>query len=810
MKYGFFDDEKCEYVVNTPHTPLPWINYLGTDSFFSLISQTGGGYSFYKDAKLRRITRYRYNNVPRDTGGRMYYILDGEDVWSPAYSPAKAELDTFLCRHGLGYTIFETEKDCLATDLTCFVPLHNSCEINMMTLENKSNSMKELQIFSAVEWCLWNALDDSQNFQRNLSIGEVEAEGSTLYHKTEFRERRNHYSFFNVNREIDGFDTSRDAFLGSEGDWDCPDAVKNRKSSNSIAHGWTPMASHNIRLTLQPGETTSLIFMLGYVEVADDEKWSAENIINKEPAKMIINQFCTPGDVEKSFRELGVYWKKLLSAFQLESKEIELNRMVNIWNQYQNMITYHLSRSASYYESGIGRGMGFRDSCQDLLGFVHMAPEKARCRILDIAATQMEDGSAWHQYQPLTKRGNADIGSGFNDDPLWLIAAVDAYIRETGDGDILKEPVCFNNVLGSERELIEHLKRSVHFITSHLGPHGLPLIGRADWNDCLNLNCFSTDPAESFQTCVNRDTGIAESIMIAAMFVIYAEKYTTLCDIYDGELESVSGEETKEVKGAIQMMKCSIEVFGWDGRWFLRAYDSNGEKVGSDDCHEGKIYIEPQSFCVMAGIGVEDGKAKRALKSVNEYLTTPYGTCLLWPCYKTYHPELGEISSYPSGYKENGGIFCHSNPWLCIANTVIGEQNEAFEIYRRISPAYTEHLSELRKTEPYVYCQMLAGQEAPIPGEGKNSWLTGTAAWNFVAVSQYILGIRPEYDGLHIQPCLPEHIHRVKVTRLFRGIRYNIVLRRGTEKGLWINGRKLDNNTIPVAEKETNVEYVFE
>ena len=564
MRYGHFDDAAKEYAIETPATPLPWINYLGNEDFFSLISNTGGGYSFYKDAKLRRITRYRYNNVPDDNGSRCYYLslMDSADAdakpietWSPTFLPAKTPLDSYRCRQGIGYTVFESSKRGIESKLTAFVPLHTNAEINRLDVTNTTDSPVVIDATASVEWCLWNAVDDSSNFQRNLSTGEVEIEresdATLLYHKTEFKERRNHYAFFAVNSPVIGFDTSRDEFLGQFNGWDTPQVIAEGKAHDSVAHGWFPIAANRVRLELQPGETKSLVFVLGYIEVAKDQKWEDPNdpakvgIINKKPAHELFRRFATVEQVEAALSELNAYWTELLSTYSVESGDEELDRMVNIWHQYQCMVTFNMSRSASYYESGMGRGMGFRDSNQDLLGFVHLVPQRARQRIIDIASTQMEDGSAWHQYQPLTKKGNADIGGGFNDDPLWLVAGTYAYLAETGDTSILTEPVPFNNVEGSEVPLLEHLRRSVNFTVTHKGPHGLPLIGRADWNDCLNLNCFSDTPGESFQTVENNDTGVAESVFIGGMFVLYGGQYADIIEHY-GEASGMTGAQAAE------------------------------------------------------------------------------------------------------------------------------------------------------------------------------------------------------------------------------------------------------------------------
>jgi len=801
-KYGFFDDAAREYVITTPQTPYPWINYLGTQDFFSLISNTAGGYCFYKDARLRRITRYRYNNVPVDMNGRYFYIKEGSDVWSPGWKPVKNDLDDYKCRHGMGYTVIHGTKNKLAAEALFFVPMNFNGEVHKIKLTNESKKKKKFTLFSMAEFCLWNAHDDFTNFQRNLNTGEVEVDGSTIYHKTEYRERRNHYSFYTVNTEVAGFHSDRDSFTGRYNGFEAPEAVMKWKpgksEAKSVGDGWSPIASHVIEVTLEPGKSEEFVFVLGYVEVENDDKWAKPGVINKKNAKAMIKKFNTASAVNKAMAEMKKFWDDLLSRYTVKSGDDKLNRMVNIWNQYQCIVTFNLSRSASYFESGIGRGMGFRDSNQDIAGFVHQLPDRARQRIIDLASTQFENGGAYHQYQPLTKKGNNEVGGNFNDDPLWLIYSVASYIKETGDWDILKESVPFDNNPATAKPLLDHLSASFHHVINNLGPHGLPLIGRADWNDCLNLNCFSTTPDESFQTCTSKDGKTAESVLIAGMFACIGKEYVRI-------LKHLGKKAEAEVaQNHIDKMKKTILTAGWDGEWFVRAYDDNKQKVGSKECGEGKIFIESQGFCVMAEVGVDDGKAEKALESARKYLDTDHGLVLLNPAYTKYHVELGEVSSYPPGYKENAGIFCHNNPWIIIAETILGQGDNAFSHYSKIAPAYREEkYSELHRMEPYVYPQMIAGKDAKRHGEAKNSWLTGTAAWNFVTVSQWILGIRPDYDGLIIDPCIPSTWPGFKATRKFRGATFNITVKNESKscKGvrcLTIDGKAIPGNTIPV------------
>ncbi len=809
-RYGHFDDEHREYVITDPKTPWPWINYLGNEDFFSLISNTAGGYSFYKDAKFRRLTRYRYNSVPMDNGGRYFYLKDGDTIWNPGWKPCKTPLDFYECRHGMNYTRITGRKNAVEASVLFFVPLHTWGEVQKLTLQNLGTETKTLKLFSFQEWCLWNAATDMENFQRNFSTGEVEVEGSVIYHKTEYRERRNHYAFYSVNASIDGYDTDRETFVGLYNEFAEPEAVVEGRARNSFAHGWSPIASHYIEVTLAPGESRDFVFLLGYVENAPEEKFAGKQTINKEKALRMIADFDTTAKVDRAFDELKAYWDSLLSVFTLKSGNAKLDRMVNIWNQYQCMITFCMSRSASFFESGIGRGMGFRDSNQDLVGFVHQIPERARARIIDIASTQFPDGGCYHQYQPLSKRGNNDIGGGFNDDPCWLIFGTVAYIKETGDFSILDEMVPFDNQPGSEVTLFEHLKVSMNHVLNNLGPHRLPLIGRADWNDCLNLNCFSWDPNESFQTTENKSEGSkAESLMIAGLFVVTGKDYVELCRHLGKH------EEAERMAQAVSDMEEAVKKHGWDGNWFLRAYDFFGNKIGSHENEEGKIFIESQGWCTMAGIGLEDGFVDKALDSVKERMECEHGIVLNNPAYTTYHVEMGELSSYPEGYKENAGIFCHNNPWVIIGETVAGRGDDAWSHYTKILPSYVEEKHQtLHKVEPYVNCQMVAGKDAARPGEGKNSWLTGTAAWMWYTVSEFILGIKPSYDGLTIDPCLPTSAKEYEVCRKFRGAEYIIKVKnpKRVNKGvrsLLLDGQRMEGNTVPFCEGRHTVEVVM-
>jgi len=798
-RFGHFDDAAREYVITRLDTPLPWINYLGTEDFFGIVSNTGGGYAFFEDARLRRLTRFRYH-APGDGGGRFLYARDADtaDVWCPTWQPARVDVEDYRCRHGLGYTVIGSVRNGVEVETRYFVPLGETLEVWRVRVTNRRSSDANLSLFAAVEFCLWDAWDDQTNFQRNLSTGEVDVRDGLILHTTEYRERRNHVAYFASSDRGGAFDTDRDAFLGTYRGWDRPEAVERGRCGGSIAHGWFPIGAHQVDLSLRPGEGRDVVFLLGYAENPPEGKFDGTGRVATERIRGTVDRFVDPAEADRALDRLRDHWVDLIGALRVSTPNEHVDRIVNVWNQYQCMVTFNLSRSASLFESGVGRGMGFRDSCQDVLGFVHLAPVRARERLLDLAATQLPSGGAYHQYQPLTKRGNDAIGSGFNDDPLWLILAVAAYAKETGDLGVLDEAVPYGSEPGTESPLLEHLWRAFGSTLERLGPHGLPLIGRADWNDCLNLNAFSTEPGESFQTVPQHEGGVAESVFIGAQFVLASEELARLAEVCGRPDDAVSAREAGE------RMAAAVGNHGWDGAWFRRAYDHSGEPVGSSTNDEGQIWIEPQGMCVMAGIGLEDGLAERALDAVAERLGTPHGLVLLDPPYARYRVELGEISSYPPGYKENGAVFSHTNPWVAIAETRLGRGDRALDHYLRINPSAREDRSDVHRCEPYVYAQMIAGPAAAAPGEAKNSWLTGSAAWNLVAISQWILGIRPEHEGLRIDPCLPADWEGFEAIRRFRGATYRIAVRKplgvtGRISSITVDGRTLDGIVVPSA-----------
>jgi len=784
MKYGHFDKDKKEYVITRPDTPLPWINYLGSEDYCAILSNTAGGYSFYRDPKERRILRYRYNNVPMDRGGRYLYLRDNEtnDYWSTSWQPVLKDLKKYKyeCRHGLGYSTISSEYAGISTKAVYFVPLGENLEIIKIEIKADNKKPRDLSLFSFVEFCLWDALNDMTDYQYNLNIGETKVEDNIIYHLSRYRVSKDLLAFFScANAKAKGFDTQRTDFMGRYGDFSNPRAVIEGTMNNSIAGGWSPVGSQMFNVKLKAGETKTFIFVLGFSEDIN------------EPSKKIA-KYSSLDVVNEELDRLKKHWEEGLNKFTVQSDDPELDLMLNTWNQYQCRTTFNWSRSASYYESGIGRGMGFRDSNQDTLGFVHMIPAKVKERIKDLAATQFSGGNAYHQYSPLTKKANPSDHK-YGDDHLWLTVSVPAYIKETGDVEFLKEEIPFAD--GGSGSLYEHLARAIKYSITNIGEHGLPKIFFADWNDCLNLSNASEK---------------AESVMVAQMVVYGAKEMVQLAGLLG------NGHDVKKYQKISDEMTKKINETSWDGNWYVRAFDEDGEPLGSNKNKEGKIYLETQAWGVLAGTANQE-QTKKSLDSVRKMLWTKHGIMLMSPAYSDFIGKYGSICVYPPGLKENGGIFCHPNPWVMMAECIAGRGDIAYEYYKAIQPAAHNETVDLYKTEPYVYCQMIAGRDQQAFGEGKNSWLTGSACWNFIAASQWILGVRPDYKGLIIDPCIPKSWKGFQVKRVFRGSTYYITVRNpnGVSKGvksITVDNKKIEGSQVSAdqyAGDEHHIEVVM-
>lgn len=767
MHYGHFDDAQREYVITRPDTPLPWINYLGVDSYCALISNTAGGYSFYRDAARRRILRYRYNNVPADRPGRYVYLRDDDTgkYWSSTWQPTNNSLKTYRyeCRHGLSYTKIAARYNGIHSEMLYYVPVGSTHEIWRLRARNNTKRKRNLSFFTYVEFCLWDAHNDMTDFQYNLNIGETTFRNNALYHVTQHHVHKKHFSYFWTDTPVVSYDGVRQVFVGPYRSEANPIAVEKGCCSNSEACGWAPFGGLHTQCRLNPGEKKEVVFILGYGEKMGEEK-------------RIFTRYQKKGTVVTDLQKLKTHWDDLLEKFSTETPDPSVNSIVNIWNQYQCKTTFNWSRSASYYEAGGERGMGFRDSNQDTHGFVHQIPRKVHVRLAEIASVQFPEGRAMHQYSPLTGKGDKE---GYGDDHLWLVIATVNYLKESADFDFLDEVVPYNNNIAQGR-MYEHLVRAIEYSYNETGYHGLPKAGCADWNDCLNLS---------------GPKGQGVSVMVAEQFVYAAIHLSSLAERIGN-----SADAHRFAKMAA-VMKRRINSSAWDGEWYIRAFDDDGTPIGSQSNKEGKLWLNTQTWAVMSGVA-DNGQALKAMDCVRHKLFTKYGLLLQTPAYTRYNPKLGYVTIFPKGLKENSAIFCHTNPWAMIAETMLGRGNIAFDYYKAILPSAGNTYADIHWTEPYVYSQMIAGKDHRDFGQAKNSWLTGTAAWNFVAISQYILGVRPEFDGLRIDPCIPNGWRRYRVSRTFRNATYRFTVDnpesvcRGV-KAISVDGKSFEGNVLP-------------
>lgn len=764
MEFGYFNKGTREYVITRPDTPTPWINYLGQKEYCALVSNTGGGYSFFRDPRERRITRYRYNSLPADRPGRYVYLRDNRTgrYWSATWQPTcgAAAASGYECRHGLGYTAIRLERERIVSSLTYFVPAHENLEVWLLGLVNLAPVARQFSLFSYVEFCLWQAVMDMQDFQYSLNISRADCLGSTIYHLTPNPSAA--VGFFSTTDTLAGFDTDREAFIGNYRDESAPAAVEEGRSRNSRNRGGNPIGSHHLKVTLAPGAQRQLAFVLG---VAAD----------KSEAQAKARRFTRPDFVRLELERLKAGWLDKLGNLQVETPDGDLDLMINTWNQYQCRTTFNWARSASYYESGIGRAIGFRDANQDTLGLLHVDAAAVKARILDLAANQFSAGDSFHQYFPLTKKGDR---RGYSDDHLWLVLSTAYYIRETADLGILASRVAFAD--RGSATLYDHLLAAIRFSARDTGRHGLPLLRYADWNDCLN------------------NTGSAsESVWVAQFFCYASRELAALAGLINRQADA------RRLLGAARCMARRINRCAWDGNWYVRMFDQRGRPVGSKKCRQGgAIYLNTQSWAVLSAVA-DRQRALRCLDAARHRLLTRYGLKLMAPAYRAFDPSVGAIGTFSPGLKENGGIFCHANPWAVIAETMLGRGDLAFDYYRRILPAALNGQAEVHKTEPYVYSQFFAGDESPEFGRARNSWLTGSAAWNFVAATCYILGVRPQAAGLTVDPCIPRRWKGFIMQRSFRGRRYHIEVRNPSAvshgvQSIEVDGRKIRTPVLPL------------
>lgn len=761
-KYGYFDLKNREYVITEPKTPTPWINYLGAGEYGGIISNNGGGFSFDRDPRYKRVLRYRYNSIPEDQPGRYIYIRDDEtkDYWAATWQPVKADYDFYQCRHGMGYSVISQERKGIATSVTYFVPIQQKMEFWRLKIKNTGDQIRRISLFSYAEFCFFDAAKDQQNVDWVQQIQRGVFEENTIFWNAFMKTWDDIY--FSASRPADSFEMIRDKFIGKYRDLSNPIAVENGNCSNTVSYRANGTGSLCHHLELLPGQEEEIIYVLGVT-------------LDSTETKKMLKDTLKPEKVDGLFKELNEYWENYLNAFQIETPSEELDLILNTWNPYQCKTTFNWSRFVSLYQLGIDRGMGFRDSAQDILGVVHTIPEEAKGLIEKLHRCQFEDGHAYHLFYPLTGEGTMGEAEGgkynwYSDDHLWLIEATIAYLKETGDLNFLNWEIPF--AASSQKATVwNHLLKSIDFTAANLGEQGLPLNGFADWNDALNLD---------------RGLGRAESVWTGMLYCRVLGLMIELAEFLKKD------NDANRFKELLAKVKTAINTHAWDGEWYLQAFDDEGNKVGSKDSgSEEQIYLNPQSWAIIAGIADEE-KARKAIAKSVEYLGTEFGMVLLYPAYKAYRKDRGGISTYPPGAKENAGIFVHTNPWFVMAELLVGLKEDAYRHYQQINPIYKNTISDRHEVEPYVYCQNILGKEHPQFGLGRNSWLTGTASWAYVVGAQYLIGIRSTYDGLIIDPRVPEEWNGFKVQRRFRGKELNITFIKSEEKRIILNGVQLE------------------
>lgn len=795
MTAGYFDDKNREYVITTPELPVKWINYLGSLDFGGFVDHNGGGVLCQGDPALNRICKYIPQLPSGDMNGQTAYVrvLEGGDykVFSPFYSPVLEKLDSYECRVGLGYNRYTVRAMGLECEVTVFIPHGERREIRLYKITNISKNIIEVDLIPVVEYTHFDALKQFTNADwvpQTMQSRLIEnSDGLKVLSQYAFMKKGIAENYFSSDRGFSSFESDRAVFLGryGYGSWKFPDSLKNKELANSQANRGDNIAALMIHGgVLHPGESFDTITQLG--QTAD---------ISKEWSK--IDKFFKPGNVKSEQKVLANFWSKYLDVFQVETPDSAFNSMINIHNPHQCYITGTWSRSLSSYQLGLGnRGLGFRDSSQDSLGMLSGSPEASLLLIEKLLSVQCSDGHAMHQFFPLTMEANEgdsreddDRPDYYGDDHLWIVLAVIGYVKETGDFSFLDKRIKFYDST-EEASVLEHLTRSLSFTKENTGSHGLPLLGFADWNDTINLptGAESFFIANLYGTAVNEIIGLFDYLGNKSLAADYRKDWTAMQSVF------------KET--------------AWDGAWYKRYFDENGLSLGSHKNQYGQIYVNGQSWSVISGFASKEN-AIQALDSVAEKLNTVNGIKLSSPGYNGFDDHIGGVSTYPPGAKENGGIFLHSNPWMMIAETIMGNGDRAFQYYKQINPAEKNDNIEMYELEPYVYAQNFLGDEHPQFGLARNSWLSGTASWVYQAASKYILGILPDYNGLWINPCIPKNWNKFNVRRTFRGRNFDIKVwnKNGTSKGVskvFLNGELLDSNFIPLeTTRDKNLVEVF-
>jgi cellobiose phosphorylase len=796
MKYGYFDDAAKEYVITNPKTPVKWINYVGTLGFGGFVDHTGGALICKGDPSLNRIVKYIQQMPGSEFKGETLYIRirknGGYKVFSPFFVPTLDDYSKYECHVGMGYTRIISEFYGVRTECTIFVPVDEQVEIRDIKVTNISSEEMEIDVVPVIEYTHFDAVKQFTNAdwvpQTMISRCHTGSNGQRILTQYPFMCRDFKINYFTSNYAVSSFETDRKRFLGDNeyGTWVRPLSLQKDELDNYEANRGDNIVAllHHLG-ALKPGQQKRIITQLGQKETLTAAMPEIERLRN-------------PVEIDKLFGKLTAFWNEYLALMQIKTPDAGLNSMINVHNTRQCFITYNWSRYLSYYQLGMGsRGLGFRDSSQDVMGVVDRMPDEAKKLIVKLLSVQKSDGSAMHQFNPMSMEatnGDAhempDRPQFYGDDHLWIVLAVIAYLKETGDMSFLDEKVQYHQKAKDKNPpengtVLDHLRRALKFTRDNTGKHGLPLLGFADWNDCVNL-----------------PTG-AESLFNAHL---YGKAINEMIDLANALSEK---KWVEEYKADYEIMKARVNEHAWDGEWYVRYFDAEGVSLGSSKNSHGQIYLNGQSWAVISGMATAE-RSKKAMESARTKLNTKNGLKLSTPGFNGFDPTKGGITTYPPGAKENGGIFLHTNPWVMIAETILGNGDRAFEYYDQINPVKKNSVIDEYECEPYVYPQNILGDEHPQFGLARNSWLSGTSSWTYQAATKYILGIMPVFGGLMIDPCIPKAWDGFSIERKFRGAQYNINVLNPSHisKGISsvkVNGKQIDGNVVPVASKGETV-----
>ena len=795
MRFGYFDDKNKEYVIKRPDTPRSWSNYLGSTEYGAIITNNAGGYSFYKSAAQGRFMRMLFNSIPVDQPGRYLYIHDKDtkDYWSASWQPVGKSLKKYKseCRHGTAYTKISSEYSKIKTETTYFVPLNRTDEIWYLKVTNTSRKKRNLSIFTFVEYTNnWKLSQDLNNLQYSQYIIKMDVVDNIIDHGTNVympsmpeqieEDGQGRHTFLAITgAKVKGFDTDRDIFLGPYRTYANPVVVKKGKCKNSIAVGDNGCGTLQVDIKLKPNESKDLIIIMG-IGTAGIE------------GKKAVREFGNPTTVKEEFEKLRKFWHSKIEGLIAETPDKEFNSMFNVWNPYNNLMTFAWSRAASLIYSGERDGLGYRDTVQDMLGIIHSIPVDVRERLELMITGQVSAGGAMPVVKPFAHNpGNerAPEEKEFrSDDCMWLFNTIPAYIKETGDISFYNKVLPYADK--GEDTIFGHMKRAIQFNLNHSGKHGFPCGLSADWNDCLVLG-FDGETT----------------------FVAFQLRYALKTYI---EIATLLGkpEEAKWAEEHLKRLDENLEKYAWDGDWYLRAYRADGLKFGSKENDEAPIFLEPQPWAVISGHTSKE-QSKKLLNTVNKRLSTDYGLMINDPPVEKTDPKVIKSRLFNKGMKENASIFQHTQSWVVIAETLIGNGNRAYEYFRKFMPSAYNTEAELRQTEPYVYAQFTNSVYSPRYGASRLPWLSGTASWAYYTAAQFILGIQPDYNGLRIDPCIPSNWKDIKIKRVFRNKIFRIIIKneKGSQKGikkLILNGNKINGNLIPLELMEDKNNVIVE